>query len=130
MIRMPAKYDKIKDLKLITPDDLITVELNARACSFTECLDLIFLQEDEIPESDMNYLTRAWRKGRVAGIADASERMFKSFGSPRGGSVALDYLKSLGDAFKVEASPTGHSNGGFTFNVKLDDQVVGRQRGS
>lgn len=118
--RMPQNYNEL-ELNFLDAEDLINIEVKAKALSLEECFDFLCIEESHVPEAEMNYARKAHRRGRAAGINEACNNMFGAMKLRGGGAVALDYLKRMSKDFQVEAEPSPGSNSGFSFNVIMPE---------
>jgi len=115
---MGLNYRNLKDLAIVTPEDLEIVEQRAKALSVQECLEYLCLDQEELTEAEASYIRRAHRKGVADGIYKAVDYMFRNMQMKNGGQACLDYLKTRSEPFQVDATP--RSSGGFSFNVVMD----------
>ena len=121
MSRMPINYKDIKDMTYLTSDDLVTIEIKAKAMSYVECLAFICVTEDELPPAEKVYSLKAFNRGRADSIGIACEKMFGAMGRNGGGPVALEYLRQMASEFQVNAIPAPGVGAGFSFNVTMPE---------
>lgn len=118
--RMEKNYSDL-DLGYLDSEDLLNIEIKAKALSLEECFAFLCIEETDIPEAELVYAKKAHRKGRAAGISSACDNMFAAMKLRGGGIVALDYLKRMSKDFSVEAEASPGSNTGFSFTVVMDE---------
>lgn len=121
MARMPTDYNQIDDLDYFSAEDLVTIELRAKACSIEDCFDYLCVVKEDVPEHELKYANAAWRRGRSNGINTAAEKMFGAMSMRGGGPVAMEYLRQLSGTFTLEATPQPGAQSGFAFNVIMPE---------
>lgn len=114
--RIPTNYAKIEDLQTITAEDLFSIELMAKTLSMSDCLDALFLTEDDLTPREINIVTRVHARGRQLGVQKAGDNLFMLMKQRNGTLAALEYLKQMSSTFTLEIAPEAKS-GGFSFNV-------------
>jgi hypothetical protein len=119
--RLKTDYKGIGDLPTLMAEDLLSIELKAKAMTLPECLEFLFLTEDELTEEEARFAKLAYRKGRAAGISTAADNLFASMKMRGGGPVALEYLRQLSGTFTLEATPEAGTKSGFNFNVVMPE---------
>lgn len=123
MSRISTNYTDL-DLSYLEAEDLNVIEIKAKALSLSECLDYLCVDEDHLPEKELNYAKKAWRRGRMSSISTAADKLFTSMDTRNGGSFALEYLRALSSTFHLEPTDPGQGsiNGnGFSFNVIMPE---------
>ena len=120
MSRTEIDY-KNEELDYLDKDDMIAIELKAKALTLEECLAFLCVDIADVPEAEIKVAKKAWRRGRSVALDSAASKMFAAMSMRGGGVVAMDYLKQLSDTFSVEATPIGKSGDGFTFNVVMPE---------
>jgi len=118
MSRYSTSYDF--DLKVLTVDDFIITESKAKALGIDEVLDYLCLTKAEIPEAEYYLLLKAHRRGRMAAISMAADKLFVAMSNKNGHQASIEYLKQFSSTFSIETTPTSSSSG-FNFNVVLKD---------
>jgi hypothetical protein len=120
MSRTNPDYKNV-ELEYLDSDDMLAIELKAKALDLEECLGFLCVDQADVPEADMKVAKKAWRRGRSVALNTAAEKMFSAMSMRGGGVVAMDYLSKLSNTFQVEATPLGKTGDGFTFNVVMPD---------
>lgn len=120
--RLPRSYN-ILPLTFLTADDFTFIEIKAKALTLEEILHYLGIdpEEDDIPPKELLLARKAWRRGRVNGIATAADKLFDSMSEKNGGSIAMEYLKQLSDTFHISPDSPQSSSQPFSFKVILDD---------
>ena len=121
MTRLSTSYKNTEGFTYLDTEDLMAIEMRAKALSFDECLDFLCVDPAEVPDIELAVAKRIWRRGRCSAINLAAEKMFSAMEMRGGGAVALDYLKQLSSTFQLEAMPNS-SKEGFTFNVVMPEE--------
>ncbi len=118
MSRQSINYNTLS-LEFLDSEDLVNIEIKAKALSFEECLDFLCITEADIPPSDLKYAKLAHRRGRAIGIANACDNLFASMKVRGGSEAAILYLKQTASEFKIDAVSAPGSNNGFQFVVNM-----------
>lgn len=122
--RVPMDYSKIKDLSILTQEDLSTIHYKAKALTKEELYDYLCLTPDMLTQHERNIFTIAYKRGRCEGIAMATENLFAHMKTRAGGATCLAYLQQLSPTFKaVHVSPNSSMPNGFQFNVVMNDDT-------
>jgi hypothetical protein len=120
MARLVADYTKIKELEYLDANDLLVIELKAKALELPECFDFLGVALEDIHEKDLILARKAHKRGRAKAISEAADMLFHSMKGRAGSVASMEYLRQMSGTFKAEAVPVGAS-GAFKFNVILGD---------
>ena len=112
-------YRKL-ELDYLDSADLETIEAKARCLTLEECFDYLFIDPTELTEAEHNYARKAWRRGRMDGIVTATNKLFSCMSTRNGGTIALEYLRSLSDTFHISPD-TQSTSSEFSFKVTMPD---------
>lgn len=117
MDRLSTNYNSAKGLEYITPEDLLSVELNAALLDLDECYDMLFIENEHLSEKEDRLLKAAHRRGKKKSIANAANHLFKQMETKSGTAACIEFLRNCGK-FSIEGTPgTNGAAGGFNFNV-------------
>lgn len=121
-IRDDGNYRNL-DLEYLEPSDLHIIEIKAKGLSLDDCFDYLLIDKEHIPAAELLIAQKAWRRGRTAALSTAVDKLFSSMETRNGGSIALEYLRTLSTTFHLEPSSTGtNSVGGFSFNIVMPEK--------
>lgn len=119
----PARIDDyvlLKDLTVLRPADLVSIEANASILTEDQCLEFLSIRKEALSTAELYYLGFAHKKGLARHIASACSKLFSHMDTRNGGASALEYLKAKQDGFnKITVTPG--ARGGFSFNVVMAD---------
>ena len=118
MSRQKVNYNEL-DLEHLDAEDLINIEIKAKALSLDECFDFLCIDKNELPESDLKWATLAHKRGRVIGVATACDNLFAAMKVRGGVDAAILYLKQTAGEFKIDATGAPGSQSGFSFTVNM-----------
>lgn len=118
--RMKTDYKEL-ELDYLDAQDLLTIQVKAKALSLEECLEFICAEIEDIPKAEMRYATLAHRRGRSEGIATACDHLFGSMKMRNGGQAAVEYLRQMSGEFQIDAQATPGGTSGFSFNVHMPE---------
>ena len=114
--RLPTNYLLIKDLEILSAEDLLAIELAAKVLEFEEALQSIFLEAADLSDKEVALAKRVWRRGRFQGIQEAGTKLFKQMENRNGTQACIDYLRQMSGTFSLEVTPVS-TGSGFSFNV-------------
>lgn len=121
--RLPLNYNSLP-LNFLTVDDFNFIEIKAKALSLDEIFDYLGIDQADIPSEELIIANKAWKRGRVNGIATAADKLFTSMSDKNGGSIAMEYLRQLSNTFHLSPDQSSSSGNNFSFKVVLDEQSV------
>lgn len=112
---MNVDYTQLLGLEKLQPDQLHSIELNAKALNLEECLLVANVESESCNEVEKKYIEQAFKTGRAKGKAEAAEALFRQMKSKGGVAAVLGYLNKFGEEFKGESGEMKS----FTFTVDL-----------
>lgn len=102
------------------PDDHLNIERLAAGLSQDEVLDCFCVTKEELSQEDLDYFTRAYKKGRAMAKADAVTKLQAQMAGRDGVKGCLAYLVRVGDEWpEVTEDKNSNSSTGTTFRVEL-----------
>lgn len=117
--KFSPNYRDCIGLKLITPDDLFTVQQRARALTIDECYDYLCVEAEMLTPFEINCIKRAHKRGLAEGITVAIDNLFSHMKTRNGGQSCIAYLQQHARSFTVE--PTSSPNNGFNFKITMNE---------
>ncbi len=120
MARLPTQYHLIDDLVEITAEDLQVIEVRASVLTLDECFQYLLIDKEDISDEDLAIASKVWKRGRLASISAAGDKLFASMAHKGGAQPAFDYLRQMSATFQAEITPASKSSG-FKFNVVIDE---------
>ncbi|MCP4086674.1 MAG: hypothetical protein GY745_16710 [Actinomycetia bacterium] len=104
----------------ITAEDLQVIEVRASVLTLDECFQYLLVDKEDISDEDLAIANKVWKRGRLASISAAGDKLFASMAHKGGAQPAFDYLRQMSATFQAEITPAPKSSG-FKFNVVIDD---------
>ena len=119
--RLPQNYQEI-DLEYLDADDLLQIEQYAGILELEECYDFLFVDSDDIPESEHDIAVKVHKRGRKKAIGSALGHLIGRMKDRNGTQACIEYLRQFAGTFHIETTPEASaSSHGFNSNVIMPD---------